>query len=318
MNKKQNIDQERVKRAKNALELWKIAHFSGYTMVSFSQLSMFLQCPYKWKLNYIDRVKRFKPNIYLLFGSAMHTVVEKFIETFYSSTITAANDLDLNTLLFEEMRKEFKKILLENKAIDSSFTNKDQMSEFYNDGINAIDDFKKKRGKYISKKNHELVGTEIPILYIYNEEKKIAFAAFMDFGIKDAREEIPTYDLFDIKTSTRGWRDFEKKNFNKIQQLLLSKYFFSKTHDIPLNDINVKYLIFKRKIQEDSPYPISRIQEFSPSNGKVNVGKAIKNLDFFIDFCFDDKGKKRTDIEYPKKESKLCDWCEYQDICERK
>ena len=39
--------------------------------ISYSQLSMFSECPHKWKLNYIDKLRVSEPSIHLLFGVIM-------------------------------------------------------------------------------------------------------------------------------------------------------------------------------------------------------------------------------------------------------
>jgi len=38
--------------------------------ISYSQLSMFSECPLRWKLNYIDDVSVREPSIHLLFGNS--------------------------------------------------------------------------------------------------------------------------------------------------------------------------------------------------------------------------------------------------------
>ena len=45
--------------------------------MSFSSLKIWNECPYKFKLNYIDKIKEFRGNIYTAFGTAMHEVCEK-------------------------------------------------------------------------------------------------------------------------------------------------------------------------------------------------------------------------------------------------
>ena len=40
------------------------------------------------------------------------------------------------------------------------FCTKDEMTEFYNDGLRILEFFKRKRGDYFSKKGYELLGIE--------------------------------------------------------------------------------------------------------------------------------------------------------------
>ena len=55
---------------------------------------MWTQCPYKWKLNYIDEVGEFSDNIHTLFGTSMHEVLQTYLTTMYTDTIKAADSLD--------------------------------------------------------------------------------------------------------------------------------------------------------------------------------------------------------------------------------
>ena len=44
--------------------------------ISYSQLSMYGDCPLKWKLNYIDRLSIFESNIHLLFSGDGYKICE--------------------------------------------------------------------------------------------------------------------------------------------------------------------------------------------------------------------------------------------------
>ena len=48
--------------------------------VSFSELKEWTTCPWKHKLNYIDKIKQFKGNEYTAFGTALHTICEKLVQ----------------------------------------------------------------------------------------------------------------------------------------------------------------------------------------------------------------------------------------------
>ena len=45
--------------------------------ISYSELKIFTECPYKWKLQYLDGLKGFTGNIYTAFGTAIHSVCEQ-------------------------------------------------------------------------------------------------------------------------------------------------------------------------------------------------------------------------------------------------
>ena len=99
------------------------------------------------------------------------------------------------------------------------------------------------------------------------------------------------------------------------------KQFFSKQNDIPMDKIDIEYLILKRKLYENMDFPQKRIQTFIPANGKPSINRVIGRLDEFISDCFDDDGNHYIK-EYRKEPStKNCKWCEFKtkpDICDRK
>ena len=81
-----------------------------------------------------------------------------------------------------------------------------------------------------------------------------------------------------------------KADKNKTNQLLLYKKFFSKERDIPIDKIEVEYLILKRKLYENIQYPQKRIQVFQPASGKPSINKVMTRLQEFIDECYDEDG----------------------------
>ena len=214
---------------------------------------------------------------------------------------------------------EMKKNYLEAKdKFDEQLTTPEEMKEFYFQGCQIIDDFKKKRGQYFSKKGYELVGIEKPLNY--KLPKNINFVGFMDVVMKDTiRDRIK---IIDIKTSTMGWNKWMKADKNKTNQLLLYKQFYSKQYNFPIDKIDVEFFIVKRKLYENMDFPQKRIQTFIPANGTPSLNKVSVSLKEFIDECFDDEGKHNEQHTYKKVVStKNCKWCEFKDkpeLCDRK
>ncbi len=73
--------------------------------ISYSQLSMYSECPKKWKLNYIDKLRVSEPSIHLLFGTAMHAVIQKYLDVMYQYTVKRADMLNLKRTLYERRIK---------------------------------------------------------------------------------------------------------------------------------------------------------------------------------------------------------------------
>ena len=76
--------------------------------ISYTQLSLWSECPHKWEMMYIHKMKQ-PPSIYLSFGSAMHEVVQHFLDVMYNVTkkqaLTPSVLIDLNYISWDS---EFK------------------------------------------------------------------------------------------------------------------------------------------------------------------------------------------------------------------
>ena len=272
--------------------------------VSHSQFVSYSECNLKWKLRYIDKLGTFTGNIHTLFGTAMHTVIQEYLTVMYGTSIVAAEALDLNGMLKTEMMGEFKLIKEGQETLPCS---QDEMVEFYQDGLAILEHFRKHRGKYFMKKNYELVGIELPITMELQEN--VELKSFLDVVIRNKISGKIT--IIDLKTSTRSWTDYHKKNFYKKAQLLLYKQFYSEKFDVPLDKISVEFLILKRKIAKQSDFPISRLQRFEPANGKVSVNKTMKAFTEFREAIYDKSGNHKTDRTYNASPGSACKFCEF-------
>ena len=108
-----------------------------------------------------------------------------------------------------------------------------------------------------------------------------------------------------------GWR--AKKDEIKQFQLVLYKKFFSQQYNIPIEDIDIEFFIVKRKIWEDTEYPMSRIQQFIPASGKTKLNKASKLLDTFISEVFSLDGSYKDTIFNANPSKWNCTFCPYKE-----
>jgi len=272
--------------------------------ISYSQISMFNECPLKWKLNYVDKLRVSESNIYLVFGTAMHEVIQTYLEVMYNDSVKNADLLNLNEMLRDKLIEQFK---IAEETDGKPPCTKEDLQEFFQDGVDILDFVKKRRADYFSKRGYKLIGCEVPIdLAITPNIKMIGY---LDIVILD--EITNKIKIYDIKTSTMGWNKWQKKDENKTQQLLLYKQFYSTQYNHPIDKIDVEYFIVKRKLWEKAMFPQKRVQKFVPANGKPSINRVIKGLDRFIDTAFTEDGEKRSDmIATPSK--KACKWCEFR------
>ena len=273
--------------------------------ISYSQLSMFSECPQRWKLNYIDKLRVFETNIHLIFGTAMHEVIQTWLEVMYNDSIKNANKLNLEQRLHDKLIEGFKKAKEEEGKDPCTL---EQLREFFQDGVDILDFVKKRRADYFSKRGYKLIGCEVPIEV--DLKKNVKIIGYLDLVILD--EFHNTITIYDIKTSTQGWNKWMKKDENKTQQLLLYKQFYSKQYNHPIDKIEVEYFIVKRKLWENAMFPQKRVQKFSPASGTVSMNKVAKRLDTFLDLAFDDNGEQITENIIATPSKKACKWCEFR------
>ena len=283
--------------------------------ISYSQFSQWDKCPQMWKLNYVDKVGTFTGNIYTIFGTAVHEVIQAYLVCYYERTIKEADALPLVDILKYRLEENFKK----SKAIhkDEFEVTKEEMVEFFNDGIKIIEEFKKRKSSYFPKKNTELVGFEIGLSF--DLPKEMRFNGYMDVVLHN--KNTGRIKIIDIKTATMGWNKYQKADKNKTNQLLLYKYFFSQQREIPIDKIDIEYLILKRRLYENMDFPQKRIQTFSPASGKPSINKVMNRLDEFITDCFDENGMLIEKDYFKNVSTKNCKYCEFRDkpdLCDRK
>ena len=273
--------------------------------ISYSQYSQWDVCPWKWKLNYVDKLSTFTDNIHTLFGTSMHEVLQTYLTVMYEDTVKMADALPLQEMLLKRMKTNYSQIMGRNGG--EVFVEQTEMEEFYQHGLLILEWFKKKRGSYFSKKGYELVGIEVPIDYQMNDG--IKFIGYIDVLIHDTVRD--RYKIIDIKTSTMGWNKYQKADKNKTDQLLLYKNFWGLQNNVPLDKIDVEYFIVKRKLYEKVDFPQRRVQTFTPANGKPSINKVVNNVNRFVEDCFVDD-EHNISINYMKNPSpKNCRFCEF-------
>jgi len=278
--------------------------------ISYSQMSMYWSCPKKWALQYKEGHKTFTSTIHTVFGTAIHETIQNYLSVLYEQTGAAADEINLEEYFEERFRENYSQQYKNNNKIH--FSSSEEMREFYEDGIAILEFIKKKRNSYFSKKGYFLAGIEIPIVMSPDKRyNNVLFNGFIDLVLY--HEPTNTFTIYDIKTSSRGWTDKEKKDEYKQFQVLFYKSFFSEQFGVPEDNIEVQFLILKRKLWENSDFAQKRIQEFIPAQGKIKLKKAKSAIISFIENTFDIDGTYKN-VDHPAQpEKNKCKYCPFKD-----
>lgn len=274
--------------------------------VSYSQFSMYSECPKKWSLQYKEGHKQFTSTIHTIFGTALHEVLQHYLTVMYEQSGTAADRVNTSEMFEEALREEYKKQYIANDK--QHFSSPDELREFYDDGIEIIRDFAKNKSKHFSKRGWHLIGVEIPIvLSPHPELQNVVYQGYLDVVMY--HEPTNRIQIIDLKTSTRGWNDKQKKDEIKQFQLIFYKKYFSQHFNFPEENIDVEFFIMKRKLFESEDFVIKRIQIFKPAAGKIKIKKATEAMNKFIEDVFDKNGFKEVDHQPQINDN--CKWCPF-------
>ena len=278
---------------------------SKLTHISYSSISTFNKCPKLWEQQYLRKTLPFKQNIYTCFGTAMHETIQEWLEVLYHDKVKVANELDLHALLYSNMIKAYKSGKAQNNH--EHFSTEKELTQFWIEGKHILHFLKKKRSAYFNTKRMMLAGVET---LLYHQIKPgVVFKGLVDLVFYH-----PTLDewtIIDIKTSTSGWRDNQKKNPNLTAQVVLYKEFFSRQFNIDKEKINVEYFIVKRRVPANAEYAIMqrRVQQFTPNAGPRKTKQVIDSMNNFISKVLDDNGKFIDQHYECSSKLKKCEYC---------
>tara|TARA_R110000803_G_scaffold132540_1_gene199759 strand:+ start:514 stop:1452 length:939 start_codon:yes stop_codon:yes gene_type:complete len=273
--------------------------------ISYSQLNSFATCEKQWYLTYVKKLAPYQASIHAAFGTAFHETMQSWLDVLYNDKVKTANEMDLDSLLYENMIKAYKSQKAQNGHQD--FSTAEELQLFWLDGKHILDFLKKKRSAYFTTKGVYLAGIET---LLYQELRPgVMFKGFIDLVFYD--ERVDEWTIMDIKTSTSGWNKYAKSDDSKKAQLLLYKEFFSKQFNIPLDKIKVEYFIVKRRVPVEAEFAAmqKRVQEFRPADGPIKMKQAINLMENFVHQAVDLDGDYIDKEYFPSPSKNACRFC---------
>ena len=264
----------------------------GGTMkhISYSELKTWAECPWKHKLSYIERVKKFIGNEFTAFGRAIHAVCENIVDkqdgirlVHSTGTVEELTNKEFFDLSF---RKEL-------KALDEESLDKKLVVEMQQQGhaiIPQIEPYLKAHfGSYkvvsIEERLYEGVDFVMPL------ERK--FKGFIDLVIKTDDDK---YHIIDWKSCSWGWKSEKRSDKLITYQLTLYKKFWCAKHKIDPSMVETHFALLKRTAKKDN------VEVFRVTSGERKTKNATKLLSDAI-----------INIENQNfvKNRKSCDFCEF-------
>lgn len=219
--------------------------------VSHSRLDTYRNCPYQYKLKYIDKLKTkfdFKADNALVLGTAMHLGIDEGVEAaiknYFSNYQTITQRMIDEAIKLEILIPKVQEVI----PPDGYFEDK-------------IDD-------------KDFVGYIDYLVEVPNEEVTVGSKTYTPTSYK-------TYDLFDFKYSNN------KSAYLKDEQLHLYKYFFEKNNRDKIRNL---YYVFIPKIKIDyelENYQKKLIEDLK--NAEIEIVQVNYDYNYVIKFLIDTK-----------------------------
>tara|TARA_R100001129_G_C5313937_1_gene245936 strand:+ start:1647 stop:2411 length:765 start_codon:yes stop_codon:yes gene_type:complete len=227
--------------------------------ISYSEIKLWSECPYKHKLQYIDKLSGFEGNLHTAFGTAIHSVCEHGL---------LDEDLDREKHFLAAFEGELES--LRNKKIDIDPKLQEQMMGQYQP---IVATFRDELDNYFE--DCEVISTE-ERLYEDIEGHDLKFKGFIDLVVKTQDGK---YHILDWKTCSWGWDSRKKADKIINYQLTLYKYFWAKKHDIPLEDVETHFGLLKRTAKKGNT-EIFRVTSgpTKTKNALAFLEKAVVNI----------------------------------------
>ena len=248
--------------------------------ISFSELKMWAECPWKHKLVYIDKIKKFVGNEFTAFGSALHTLCEHAI-------VDKIQDDEYDEFFEHTFEKEIARLLVTGAEFDQKLV--DQMLE---QARILAPQIIPEVVKYFE--NYEVFSVE-EMLYenIKDFETDYKFKGYVDLVLKTSDGK---YHIIDWKTCSWGWDAKKKSDKLVTYQLTLYKKFFCQKHNVDPSLVETHFALLKRTAKKNN------VEIFRVTSGPRKTTNAVDLLT---------RGIKSIQNGLKFKNRNSCTYCEF-------
>jgi len=274
-------EREITKIAQDTTLFRKVRETQNKMTLSYSKFSMFLQCPRKYKLLYIDKIGM-KPRGFFSIGTTIHNALEEFYRF-------------KPTFFRKEPSLEYLFELYDKKWVSRGYINFEEEKKYYNDGREWLKNYYNKfvKGKYKMAESVEEY-FELPI------GDGHIMIGYID---RIQKNEDGSFEIFDYKTDPKLRTQQE---VNEDLQLTIYYWALKEAKNIITDKLSLIFLRFNEMIttkrtEEDVKNLINFVNEVAQTMWQKQ--EELKNAR--------EKGLNNEDEIFPPKINKYCSGCDY-------
>ena len=248
--------------------------------ISFSELKMWAECPWKHRLVYVDKIKKFVGNEFTAFGSALHSLCEHAI-------VESIQDDEYDEFFEHSFEKEIAKLLVKGAEFDQKLVD-DMLLQARILSPQIIPEVIKHFEGYEVYSVEEMLYEEIKD---FKTDHK--FKGYIDLVIKTPDNK---YHIIDWKTCSWGWDAKKKSDKLVTYQLTLYKKFFCQKHNIDPLLVETHFALLKRTAKKNN------VEIFRVTSGPRKTRNAVDLLT---------RGIKTIKSGLKIKNRNSCTYCEF-------
>lgn len=244
---------------------------TGKSHVSFSEVKMWKECPWRHKLVHVDKLLVEEPNQHLHYGTVVHNCVEHFLKTKQLIVEESVAELERIWNLHEFDSEEFiNKQVLRAKRDGWNYTHS-PLIEWQNSIRNCMLALPKFMDDNFG--DWKTIDAEHALMESIQGVEGINFKGFIDAIILS---RLPNGKkkawILDWKTaSPRGWSPDKQRDFLMQAQLMLYKSFWIEKMNLASKDVGLGFVLLKKNTKTEKC-----IQLINVSAGPDSMEKAQK------------------------------------------
>jgi hypothetical protein len=224
--------------------------------VSYSEIKIWNECPFKHKLQYIDKIAGFKGNEYTAFGTALHSVCEFGV----AGVLDRIDFEDHFQTIFENELDALPRSVELRESLVAEMRN--QAEPIHSQVLDALEAFMPE---------YRVHATEEQLFEPIKEftADNCDFKGFIDLVLQSPDGK---YHIIDWKTCSWGWDQKRKSDRMTTYQLTLYKKFWCQKNNIDPSMVETYFGLLKRTAKKNN------VEIFRVTSGPRKMENATKFL----------------------------------------